>query len=150
MFAAVTGTLAIWYSVHPLDRLAHTLLVGLSLLSAVLAVFAFRGRQGRFVVDGNTCVWDSTFFKHRQHMLDLSEVMAVAYEQPDSETQRLVARLRNGTNVNLPPLYLSRSCDIAEFLDFLGRTHVDITIVGRDLLPNANKTLHSTSDVRGS
>ena len=145
VFAAVAGAMAIWYSVYPLDRWAHIALAGLSLVSAVLAVVAFRGRRGHFVVDGNSCVWDTTFFKYRQHMLDLAEVTTIAYEQPDSASQRLVARLRNGTSVRLPPLYLFRSRDIAEFLDFLGRTHADIKIVGRDLLPVANKLRQATA-----
>jgi len=136
LFAIVTGSLAVWFSAHPLDRCAHILLVGLSMLSAIMAVLAFRGRRGHFVVEGNACIWDTTIFKYRKHMLDLSAVTSVSYEA-NKETQKLVARLRDGSSVRLPHLYLFRSRDIAQFMDFLTNTHAHITVIGRDLLPSA-------------
>ena len=96
---------------------------------------AFKNRNGRFVMEGSRCIWGTAFLKSKTQLLDFSEVTMLIYKKSDAENYSFFVTLRDGSKVNLPPGYLQRHGDIAQFMDFVKKTQSHVGIEGRDLLP---------------
>lgn len=127
----------VWFCVQPLEGFTRVFLIGWSLMFAAFSFLAFQNRNGRFFMEGNRCVWDTALLKRHEHVLDFAEVTELTYQDRDSSSYSFFAILRDGSKVNLPPGYLHRARDIAQFMDFVKKTQPHVRIVGRDLLPRS-------------
>ena len=135
LISAIAGVGSIWYRAHHSDASAYVVLLVGCVLFAACAVLAFGSRSGRFMMEGDLCVWSTAFSGNRKQVLDFREVTTLVYEIPNAKSQRLLAILRDGKRINLPPEFLHFHRDIAEFMDFVESTQRKVKIVGRDLLP---------------